>query len=110
MAAGRPIVSTAVADVVRNFTPIVKVARSRDGFVRRCARRSPAPEPELVARGIGMAKDASWESIVGKMRATSPRRWRARARLVADAPARRAPWPRGCPPRPRDVAGEELTA
>lgn len=69
MAAGRPIVSTAVADVVRNFTPVVKVARSYDGFaaaVRAAVRR---PEPELIARGIGMAADASWESIVAKMRA-----------------------------------------
>lgn len=68
MAAGKPIVSTAVADVVRNFTPVVKVARSYDGFaaaVRAAVRR---PEPDLIARGIGMAADASWESIVSKMR------------------------------------------
>jgi len=68
MAAGKPIVSTAVADVVRNFTPIVKVARSYDGFAAAVRSAARAPEPELVARGIGMAADHSWESIVGKMR------------------------------------------
>jgi hypothetical protein len=67
MAAGKPIVSTAVADVVRNFTPVVKVARSHDGFVAAARAAVTCPEPELVARGIGMAKDASWESIVGTM-------------------------------------------
>jgi hypothetical protein len=74
MAAGKPIVSTAVADVVRNFTPVVKVARSYDGFAAACRAAARRPEPELIARGIGMAADASWESIVGKMRA-----------LIADA-------------------------
>jgi hypothetical protein len=69
MAAGKPIVSTAVADVVRNFTPVVKVARSYDGFVAACRAAARAPQPELIARGIGTAADASWESIVAKMRA-----------------------------------------
>jgi hypothetical protein len=110
MAAGRPIVSTAVADVVRNFTPIVKVARSRDGFVSACRATLAAPEPELVARGIGMAKDASWESIVGKMRGyIAEAVARTERGLVVDAPARRGVVA-GMSATPRDVAGEELTA
>ncbi len=74
MAAGKPIVSTAVADVVRNFTPVVKVARSYDGFAAAVRASLNTPDAALIARGIGMAADASWESIVGKMR-----------RLIADA-------------------------
>lgn len=68
MAAGKPIVSTAVEDVVRNFTPVVKVARSYDGFIAATRAAATCPEPDVIARGIGMAKDASWESIVGTMR------------------------------------------
>ena len=68
MAAGKPIVSTAVADVVRNFAPVVKVARSYDGFAAAVRAALNTPDPQLIARGIGMAADASWESIVGKMR------------------------------------------
>jgi glycosyltransferase involved in cell wall biosynthesis len=68
MAAGKPIVSTAVADVVRNFTPVVRVARSYDGFAAACRAAVRSPQPELIARGIGMAADSSWESIVGTMR------------------------------------------
>jgi hypothetical protein len=48
MAAGKPIVSTAVADVVRNFTPVVKVARSFDGFA--AAVRSAVRAPRAGAR------------------------------------------------------------
>jgi glycosyltransferase involved in cell wall biosynthesis len=80
MAAGKPIVSTAIADVVHHFTPVVKVARSADGFVAAARSALARPEPELIARGIGMAKDASWESIVATMRG-----------LIADALALRAP-------------------
>jgi glycosyltransferase involved in cell wall biosynthesis len=68
MAAGKPIVSTAVADVVRNFTPVVKVARSNDGFVAAVRSAMTLPDASLIARGIGMAKDHSWESIVATMR------------------------------------------
>ena len=68
MAAGKPIVSTAVADVVRNFTPVVKVARSYDGFAAAVRSALNTTDPSLIADGIGMAADASWESIVGKMR------------------------------------------
>ncbi len=67
MAAGRPIVSTPIADVVHHFTPVVKVARSDDGFVAAVRAALVCPEPGLIARGIEMAADHSWESIVARM-------------------------------------------
>lgn len=91
MAAGKPIVSTAVADVVRNFTPVVKVARSYDGFaaaVRSAARHA---EPDLIARGIGMAADASWESIVAKMRAHIAHALATKEQTLPATDGRRAP-------------------
>ncbi|MDF1502620.1 glycosyltransferase [Roseisolibacter sp. H3M3-2] len=104
MAAGKPIVSTAVADVVRNFTPIVKVARSHDGFVAAARAALACPEPELVARGIGMAKDASWESIVGTMQGLIATAM-GEAEQAPPAAARRA-----SSAREVAVGGEELTA
>jgi glycosyltransferase involved in cell wall biosynthesis len=68
MAAGKPIVSTAVPDVVRNFTPVVRVARSEREFVALTSHAATNPDRALVAQGIEMAANASWESIVGKMR------------------------------------------
>jgi glycosyltransferase involved in cell wall biosynthesis len=68
MAAGKPIVSTAVADVVHNFTPVVRVARSAEEFVRLAARMAAAPDLVLIREGLKRASNASWENIVSRMR------------------------------------------
>jgi glycosyltransferase involved in cell wall biosynthesis len=68
MAAGKPIVSTAVPDVLRNFTPIVEVATDHDGFVDAVGQAYRAPCAELLARGLERARQASWESTVQAMR------------------------------------------
>src|SRR3954463_5859844 len=68
MAARKPIVSTAVADVVRNFTPVVRVAKSASEFVSLAARVSRNPDLVLLAEGVKKAQSASWESIVSQMR------------------------------------------
>ena len=66
MAAGKPIVSTAVADVVRNFAPIVRVAESGGAFVRQ-AQDALASDPDRIAQGVALAGASSWESIVAAM-------------------------------------------
>jgi glycosyltransferase involved in cell wall biosynthesis len=68
MAAGKPIVSTAVPDVVRNFTPIVRVARSPEEFVKCVIEAAANPDQDSISKGIEMARASSWESIVGRMR------------------------------------------
>jgi glycosyltransferase involved in cell wall biosynthesis len=68
MAAGKPIVSTAVADVVHNFTPVVKVARSAEEFVVGVRAAASAPDLALIERGLQMARRATWEAIVARMR------------------------------------------
>ena len=68
MAAGKPIVSTAVADVVRNFTPVVRVARTKDEFVALARRVALDPNEALITQGLAQASAASWESIIGQMR------------------------------------------
>ncbi len=68
MAAGKPIVSTAVPDVVRNFSPIVTVARSTAQFIAGVMNSVTAPDGALIERGILMAGESSWESIVAQMR------------------------------------------
>ena len=65
MAAGKPIVSTPVSDVVRNFTPIVHVA-TRDEFVF-AVETALRPEPARVEAGIARARRSTWESIVAEM-------------------------------------------
>ena len=67
MATGKPIVSTPVADVVRNFTPIVTVAESAEQYVEALRDALQNPRPELRARGIERTKAASWEGITNEM-------------------------------------------
>lgn len=68
MAAGKPIVSTAVPDVVRHFTPVVAVAADHEGFLDAAARAACKPDPALLREGIAKAMDASWDSTVATMR------------------------------------------
>ena len=68
MAAGKPIVSTAVPDVVRNFTPVVQIARTSREFAAATARAAIAPNLAMMEKGLEQAAAASWESIVTKMR------------------------------------------
>jgi glycosyltransferase involved in cell wall biosynthesis len=68
MAAGKPIVSTAVADVVRNFGDIVHVAVSRDEFIERLIAALASPDDERIRAGLARAESSTWDAIVGAMR------------------------------------------
>ena len=68
MAAGKPIVSTAVADVVRNFTPIVRIARSPEEFV--AAVSGAAVDTDDTLRVAGIKRAASASAMMWPMRAT----------------------------------------
>jgi glycosyltransferase involved in cell wall biosynthesis len=67
MATGRQIISTAVADVVHNFGSVVKIARSRQEFVGLCEHALDQPDAEAIARGLKMAQQNSWDSIVKQL-------------------------------------------
>ncbi len=68
MAAGKPIVSTAVPDVVRNFTPVVQVAHSMEEYVSAVRHALDHPDAKLIAAGIELAHNSSWDSTVSQMR------------------------------------------
>jgi glycosyltransferase involved in cell wall biosynthesis len=67
MASGKPIVSTPVPDVVRNFTPIVAVAETARGYVRAIHEALEGPDTDRRQLAIERARQSSWESITGKM-------------------------------------------
>ncbi len=69
MAAGKPIVSTAVADVIHNFAPVVSVARNADEFVAQVARLAAKPDQARIAAGLQMARGATWDAVVDDMAA-----------------------------------------
>jgi glycosyltransferase involved in cell wall biosynthesis len=68
MAAGKPVVSTAVPDVLHHFTPIVDVALTAEEFIAAIQRAARSPRADLIEQGIDRAHRASWDSIVSAMR------------------------------------------
>ncbi len=69
MATARPIVSTAVEDVVLQFSDVVSIARSHREFIAMCEKAIHASDAAQIARGIQLAKRNSWEAIVARMEA-----------------------------------------
>jgi glycosyltransferase involved in cell wall biosynthesis len=67
MATGRTIVSSAVPDVISNFGSVVKVAHSHDEFIQLCRQEATQPDQKAIERGLKMASENSWESIVNKL-------------------------------------------
>ena len=67
MATAKPIVSTPVADVVRNFTPVVAVADSLDEYVAAVRDALANPNPELRELGLQQTLKSSWEGITNEM-------------------------------------------
>lgn len=64
MAAGRPIVSTAVEDVVLQFDDVVSIASSPDDFIKCCEQAIKQSDPARIRRGLKRARQNSWEAIV----------------------------------------------
>jgi glycosyltransferase involved in cell wall biosynthesis len=67
MAAGRPIVSTGVPDVISNFGAVVKIAHNRDRFIDFCRQAVTRPDQAAVARGLAMAQENTWDRIVAEL-------------------------------------------
>jgi glycosyltransferase involved in cell wall biosynthesis len=69
MATCRPIVSSAIEDVILQFEDVVKIARTRKDFVSHCEQAAAGPNQAAIRRGLKLAKANSWESIVSQLEA-----------------------------------------
>ena len=67
MAAGRPVVSTAIDEVKSNFRSVARIADTREEFITLCRQEVDSPSKSRIARGLKLAADNTWEAIVGKM-------------------------------------------
>lgn len=67
MAAGRPVVSTALDEVKLNFGDVARIAASHDEFIRLCAAEVKRPSRSRIARGRKLAARNTWEAIIGQM-------------------------------------------
>lgn len=67
LATGKPVVSTPITDVVRNFAQQVVIAESAREYVEAVRQAIVAPDAERQQRGLTRALDASWEAITQEM-------------------------------------------
>jgi glycosyltransferase involved in cell wall biosynthesis len=67
LAAGLPVVSTAVPDVVADHTDVVHVARDRDEFVALVAQ-AQQPDDRRAQRAAAKTRGATWDAIAAAMR------------------------------------------
>jgi glycosyltransferase involved in cell wall biosynthesis len=67
MATGRPVVSTAIEDVVLQFADVVRIANSREAFIGMCEQALAAPDHARTGRGMELASRNSWEAIVSRL-------------------------------------------
>jgi UDP-galactopyranose mutase len=66
-AARRPVVSTPIADVVRDYADIVRIAGDRTAFVEAAREAATRADPERIARGEAAARAGRWDAIVDRM-------------------------------------------
>jgi glycosyltransferase involved in cell wall biosynthesis len=65
-AARRPVVSTPIADVVREYADIVFIAEGPAAFVAAAAA-ALVPDPARLARGAAAARAQRWDAIADRM-------------------------------------------
>ncbi|MFT3785813.1 MAG: family 1 glycosylhydrolase [Tepidisphaeraceae bacterium] len=68
MATGKPIVSTPVRDVVRQWSDIVALASTPQEFVQKVDELLTQPQTQRIEAGLALAKKNSWEGTVDAMR------------------------------------------
>ncbi len=67
LAAGLPVVTTPIADVVADYGTIVHVARAPSAFADACFAAARHPDPSRIERGKALARNLRWDDIVTRM-------------------------------------------
>ncbi len=63
LAAGIPVVSTELPDIIRFFSHAVIVARDADDFIAKVREAIDSPDLDRIRAGIAMAQNASWDYL-----------------------------------------------
>ncbi|HEY8669181.1 MAG TPA: family 1 glycosylhydrolase [Tepidisphaeraceae bacterium] len=66
-ATGRPVISTPVADVVRQYSDLVAIVKSADEFIVATEQALNHPDQDRIRRGTEKARASSWENTVATM-------------------------------------------
>ena len=67
LATEKPVISTPVKDVVRQYTDFLDIASSAEEFVEFAEKALAQPDASRIQAGISKASQCSWESTVSQM-------------------------------------------
>lgn len=67
MAAGKPIVSTPIPDMVEFYSHIIKIAHDTDTFIRLIEKEIESPDLRGISQGIKLAEERTWEKVAEGM-------------------------------------------
>jgi len=67
MAAGKPIVSTPIPDMVEFYSHIIKIGQNADLFIKHVEREITSPDLKGISEGIKLAEERTWEKVAEKM-------------------------------------------
>jgi glycosyltransferase involved in cell wall biosynthesis len=85
MATGRPIVSTPIEDVVAQFSDVITIAKDFPTFANASERAAVQPDSRQIERGLALAQQNSWESIVARLEQHIEEALRSRRALSVNA-------------------------
>lgn len=68
LATGKPVISTPVRDVVRQYSDLVEIVGTPQEFVEAIDRLVQDPNTERIQKGVDKARECSWEGTVSQMR------------------------------------------
>lgn len=66
-ASGKPVVSTAIPDMIKYYSDVIGIANGKEEFVSLCEEAIAKSKRFDIVKGIALSKSKSWESIVGGM-------------------------------------------
>lgn len=67
MAAGRPVVSTALDEVRTNCSEAVCIGRTHREFIEMAVQEATSPSPERVAAGLELSARNGWDAITSQL-------------------------------------------
>ena len=67
MAAGKPIVSTPIPDMVEFYSHIIKIGQNADLFIKHVEREITSPDLKGISEGIKLAEERTWEKVAEGM-------------------------------------------
>jgi beta-glucosidase/6-phospho-beta-glucosidase/beta-galactosidase/glycosyltransferase involved in cell wall biosynthesis len=67
LATGRPVISTPIQDVIRQYQGVMDIVATPDEFIAAAEKALAAPDRERIAAGLARVRECTWDSTVLKM-------------------------------------------